>query len=164
MKIVEEKGKLFGIINIVDIGIVLLVIFGVVAVGYKMLLKNASDRETVCIRYTICAEGLRQQSVDAINKSHDNIIDAENDDALGKIVGVEKKNAVQFVAMADGTYKLAEHPEKYDLYVTLEVDGISTSEGIHTVSGKKIMYGDTIGINNGYSQMFGTVENIEIIK
>lgn len=163
MKIIDENGKLFGKISIVDIGIILLVIFGIVAVAYKLNITDAAKKETVTVRYTICAEGLRQQSVDAISQASENIIDAENDDALGTIVDIKKENAVQIVAMADGTFKVAEHPEKFDLYVTLEVDGTISADGtVHTASGKKIMYGDTIGINNGYSQMFGTVENVEI--
>lgn len=164
MKIVDENGKIFGKLNLVDLGIVLLLILAVAAVGYKVVRERFIERETAVINYTLCVEGVREQSVKAINMVHEDVIDAENDDALGDIVDVIAEPAAKIVQKADGEYTKAFYPDKYDLYITIQTKGIVSKDGYFTDSGKKLLYGDTIGINNGYSQMFGVVENIEIEK
>ena len=162
MKIVDENGKLFGKINLVDLGIILLIVLAVAAVGYKVVRERFAGRVTATINYTICVEGVRQQSVDAISMVKENITDAENDDPIGDIIDVKQTAAEEFIEMADGEYKKAEYPDKYDLYITVETKGVTSNDGYFTSSGKKLLYGDTIGLNNGYSQMFGVVEHIEV--
>lgn len=162
MKLVDEKGRLFGRLNLVDLGIVLLIVLAVCAVGFKVVRERFADRKTVQISYTICVNGVRQQSVDAISMVKENITDAEKDEPLGDIVNIVKEPAVELLQMADGEYKKAEYPDKYDLYITLETEGTMTKDGYFTSSGKKLLYGSTIGLNNGYSQMFGVIENIEV--
>jgi len=164
MKLIDKNGKLFSKLNLVDLGIVLLLIFAVLAVGYKVMREKYVERETVKIEYTLCVEGVRQQSVDAINKVHENVVDAEKEEALGDIKEVKVEAAKQIVLKSSGEYEVAEIPNKFDLYVTLVTDGVVSPDGYFTEGGKKILYGDTIGVNNGYSQMFGVVENITVVK
>ena len=40
MKIIDEKGKLFGIINVIDLLLLLIILAIVVGVGYKLVVKN----------------------------------------------------------------------------------------------------------------------------
>ena len=162
MKIADEKGRLFGKINLVDLGIILLLILAVCAVGAKIAKEKFVDRETVRISYTLCVRGVRQQSVDAIGMVKENITDAEKDEPLGDIVNIEKKTAEELVEMVDGGFKRAQYSDKYDLYITLETDGVKSADGYFTSSGKKLLYGGTIGLNNGYSQMFGVVEEVSV--
>lgn len=162
MKLVDEKGKLFGKINLVDLGIVVLILMAVAAVCGKLAKDRFADKENVTIAYTICVRGVRQQSVDAISIKKEDIVDAEKDEALGDIVNIEQVPAQEFVETVDGEYKIAEYPDKYDLYITVETDGIMSADGYFTESGKKLLYGDTIGLNNSFSQMFGVVEKIEV--
>lgn len=164
MRIIDENGKLFGKINLVDLGIIFVIIFAISIVGIKILNSKSEGTENALISYTICVEGVREQSVGAISMQSENIIDAEKDELLGRIVDIKKEQATEMIEMADGTVKMGKHPEKFDLYITLEVEGIVSADGYFTKSGKKIMYGDTIGINNGYSQMFGMVENIKTVE
>lgn len=161
MKIADKNGKLFGHINLVDLGIVLLIVLAVCAVCAKIARDKFVDRETVKISYTLCVEGVRQQSVDAISMVTEDITDAERDEPLGDIVNIEKEPAKELVETVEGEFKWAEVPEKYDLYITLETDGTKTPDGYFTSAGKKLLYGSTIGLNNGYSQMFGVIENIQ---
>ena len=164
MKIVDEKGKIFGKLNIVDLGIVLLLILAFASVGYKVVREKFIERESAVIDYTLCVEGVRDQSVQAINMVYENIVDAENEDALGDIIDVRVEQAAKIVQKTDAEYTKAFYPDKYDLYITIETKGVVSKDGYFTDSGKKILYGDTIGINNGYSQMFGVVEDIKIVK
>lgn len=162
MKIVDENGKVFGKLNLVDLGIVLLLILAVAAVGYKLVRERFIERETAVIEYTLRVEGLRQQSVDAIGMVSKKIVDAENDDVLGNIINIKKEPAAKIVQKANGDYAKAFYPDKYDLHITLRTTGVVSKDGYFTDSGKKLLYGDTIGIDNGYSQMFGVVEDIQV--
>lgn len=162
MKAVDNNGKLFGKVNLVDVGIVLLLVLAVAAVGAKIAKEKVLGKESAVIRYTLLAEGVRRQSVDAINQSYEKVVDAENEDELGKIVDVKVEKAKKIVELPDGTFMESEYPDKFDLYVTVETNGTVSKNGYFTDSGKKLLYGDTIGINNGYSQMFGMIEKIEV--
>lgn len=164
MKLVDDNGKLFGKLNLVDVGIILLVIFAIVAISGKTIKEQTLDKEQVIIRYTLCAEGVRQQSVDAIKKNSEDIKDAEKDEAIGRIVEVRTEKAKRINPLPNGTFVESEYQDKYDLYVTIEAEGTISENGYFLSNGKKIMYGDTIGINNNYSQMFGMVEYIEVVK
>lgn len=164
MKLTDEKGRLFGKINLVDLGIILLIILAFCAVGAKLVKERTVDRETVVIDYTLSVKGVRQQSVDAISMETKDITDAEKDEPLGDIINIEKRPAEELIALEDGTFKWGEYRDKYDLYITVEAKGIKTADGYFTESGKKLLYGSTIGLNNGYSQMFGTIEKIEVVQ
>lgn len=164
MKLIDKDGRIFGKLNLVDAGIILLLILAVAAVGLKIMKEKMIDREKAVIEYTLYVEGVRQQSVDAINKVYKDITDAENDDALGEITEVRAEKAAKIVQKANGEYTKAYYPDKFDLYITLKTQGVVSKDGYFADSGKKLLYGDTIGINNGYSQMFGVVEDIKIIK
>ncbi len=161
MKIIDENGKLFGKLNLVDLGIILLVIFAIVTVGAKLLKDSSESGAKTTISYTVFVEGVRQQSIDAINKNYENITEAEKKDALGKIVKIEKEPSVIPVEMMDGTYKELEQPDKFNLYITLEVMGNASSNGYFTESGKKLIWGDTLVLNNNYSRMTGKIEQIK---
>lgn len=164
MKTIDEKGRLFGKINLVDFGIILLIISAVCAVGAKLAKEQFADRETVAIEYTVAVSGVRQQSVDAISMQTQDILDAEKDEPLGDIIDIEVKPAEELVELTNGGFEWATYPDKYDLYITLKTDGIKTEDGYFTEAGKKLLYGGTVGLNNGFSQMFGTIENIEVIQ
>lgn len=162
MKLIDKDGKLFGKINLVDFGILLLLVLAVVAAGYKIAGPETKKGEEVTIQYTLCIEGVRQQSIDAINKNHENVYDEKKEKLLGKVVATEQKPFIRPVQTDDGEYKMAEYPEKYDYYITIETKGRMTDEGCITDAGKKLLYGDSIGINNGYAKTTGIIEKIDI--
>ncbi len=162
MKLIDKDGKLFGKINLVDLGIILLIVLAIAAVGYKTLGTKVQKSNDVTIQYTLCIEGIREQSVAAMNKNHENIYDDKKEKLMGNIVSVEQKPFIRPVQLDNGEYKLAEYPDKYDLYVTIETQGFVTDDGCFTSSGKKLLYGDNIGINNGYAKTYGIIEKINI--
>ncbi len=53
MKLVNERGKLFGIINLVDFVLLVAIILGVLAVGYKMLNKPIQEMVSTEVPVTV---------------------------------------------------------------------------------------------------------------
>ncbi len=163
MKLFDQKGRLFGKINIVDLLVILMLIFAVVAVGVKFKQVKTTNGGDITIEYTISVEKLRQISVDAIEKEYKNIQDAENKKAVGEIVSVEKSFARELVQLDSGEYKFTEYEDKYDLVITLRTKGSETNEGYHTSSGKTLTVGDTLGISNGHVQTFGEILSVKVV-
>ena len=72
--LIDEKGRLFSKVSIIDVVIVLMLIVSLVFVGFKVLgIGNAKDKlegETVqTYENTFKINGVRQATIDALNKS-----------------------------------------------------------------------------------------------
>ncbi|KUO72761.1 MAG: hypothetical protein APF77_02015 [Clostridia bacterium BRH_c25] len=129
--LLDEKGKLFGKISIIDIGVLLLIIALLGGAYYKFFMvdKNQNAAKFDTLEYTVVlVEGVRQQSVDAIEVGAD-IYDVKTDTPMGKIVSKEVIPAVEQLTKADGTVVLAEKPERFNVRVTIQVPGVETKNG-----------------------------------
>lgn len=79
MKIVDEKGKLFGKLNIIDLLVILLVVAAVVLVGIKLMGKGGvSGGAGTTLTYTVVVRGVPQAAYDNM-KSY---VEAEGGDQL----------------------------------------------------------------------------------
>ncbi len=123
MKFIDKKGRIFGKINIVDIIVILLLIFAVVAVGIKFKKVQTTQGGDKTIEYTVRVERLRQISIDEIEREYKNIQDAETKKAIGNIVSVEKTSARELVRLENGEYTFTQYDDKYDLIITLQTKG-----------------------------------------
>ena len=167
MKLVDEKGKLFGKINPIDLAVILLLLLAMVVTGLKLTSGKAGQTagtHDVTIRYTLYIRQLRQVSVDAVMAETENITDAEYGGSVGHIVGeVLKTPAKVNVLLEDGTYTTTTYDDRYDLYVTLEAPGKETDTGVFTLEDRRMYFGGTVGINNGYVETFGEIVALEIL-
>ncbi len=129
--LLDEKGKLFGKISIVDIGVLLLIVALLGGVWYRFFAidKHSNAAKFDTLEYTFAlAEGVRQQSVDAIIVGAD-VYDVKTDTPMGKIVGKEVIPAVEQLTKADGTVVWAEKPGRFNVHVKVQVPGIETAYG-----------------------------------
>ena len=148
--LLDEKGRLFGKISVVDIGVLLLIfaLLGGIYYRYFAVDKNNSAAKFDTLEYTVVlAEGVRQQSVDAIEIGA-NIYDAKTDTPMGKIVSKEVIPAVEQLTKADGTIVMAEKPERFNVRITIQVPGNETKYGFRA-NGR-------IDINREYPQVLDT--------
>lgn len=126
----DEKGKLFGKISIVDIGVLLLIAVLIGGVYYKFFMvdkdQNAAKFDT--IEYKVLVEEVRQQSVDAIETGVD-IYDVKTNSPMGRIENIEVLPATDQLTKADGTMVIAEKPERFNVLITIRVPGIETKYG-----------------------------------
>ena len=67
MKVVDEKGKLFGKLNIIDLLVILLLIVAVALIGWKVTRKDgASNASRTILTYTVEVEGVDQEVYEGI--------------------------------------------------------------------------------------------------
>ena len=125
MKLVNEKGKLFGLINLVDLLILLAVVLAVFAVGYKVLAKPVTaavvpDQE---VTVTMRVRGAMPYLVEELKLQEGARLVAGNDFAPGSNASVEAVPYVLTATAADGTLVEATDPLKNDVMITVKGTG-----------------------------------------
>lgn len=125
MKLIDEKGRLFGKVNIVDL-IVLIIIIGIIAaVGYRLLSSrvNANGGNPVSTPDQYCYVTLYSSLVvpeisQSLNVGDKLVANSQYTDA--EIVSIEEKPAAYVATNSDGEAVLSEHPIWKDLTVVVK--------------------------------------------
>jgi hypothetical protein len=151
MKLIDEKGKLFGKINIIDIAILLIIIgVGFFAVEYFLPSKDkgAVNRK---INYEIELLQSTREFADMV-KLGDEIRESIKGDYLGKIVKTEiRPSSIITANTQEGRFIKTELPSMYDVIITLEADGLETEKSI-TAENQEIKVGKRVFVKGkGYA-------------
>lgn len=134
MKFVDSEGRLFGRFSVIDLACLLLVL--ALAVGVVLRLGTAKEkaivptaqRETVTVEYTVKILGVREMTVEAIQVG-DELHDTDGPNLLGTVVEKTVEPHVSEIAKTDGTYALAEVPERYAVTLTIRQEGYVNDRG-----------------------------------
>lgn len=164
MKIIDSKGKLFGKINIVDLLVVLALIVLVCSAIIKFDKAENHMTSDKVIEYTMKISQVRQPTIDALNKNLKSIKNFENEKELGEITDIKMSKAKELVHLNDGTYKEVYLEDKYDLMLTVKVEGTETEDNYYTLSGQKIIVGENLSINNDYVTSYGIIKSVEVVS
>ena len=121
-KIIDERGRIFGAISVIDIfAIIIIAILGIVL--YTKFLSKGNDTvvtvNTTPVTYQVRIQTVRGSAA-AMFREGDNLF-ADNGNNIGVIKSVTIKDAVIPSVLTDGTYVLAPIDERYDVYLDLEV-------------------------------------------
>ncbi len=152
MKIIDEKGRLFGIINIIDlfISVMLIVLIGFGA--YKVFRVNptvAVNTQKVTMVYFI--QEVRDVTYNAIEEG-EIAKDYDKNSVYGKIIKKEAMPALKMAETADGRFVEAEIPNRLDVKVYIEGDAVISKTGVY-MGGQEIRVGYTAAIKG---KKFGT--------
>jgi len=167
--IIDEKGKLFGKISIIDIAVVLVIILAVLG-GIVMYnhteSKKISSTENSLITDTnnlsdICVEFQLSNIRDITKKAisiNDKIYSADTGKYIGEIIRIDSKPFRNTITGTDGTMVFADVPEKYDLTLYVKVSGRQTDMGFYSSENTHFAVGDAMTIKTE------TVKTSPIIK
>lgn len=152
MALIDEKGRLFGKINIIDLLIVLLVI--AIAGGAYLVFFGRSDKqavETSKVTYDFEITNVNKDFVDAITPG-DPIRDSIRGNELGTVVSKESRKATMLNEdIINGRYIIAEVPDAYDVVITIEAHADITPANI-IVGGAEVKVGKKFFIKGkGYA-------------
>lgn len=121
MKITDDKGRLFGIINVVDLLIILLVVV-IAVVGYKFLNNTVTEPAEQRTQLVTMEITNKRESFCKNIKIGDEAIEKVNNVPFGIVKAVSYKPAEETVASkVDGTINKVSIPERFDATVVLEV-------------------------------------------
>ncbi len=142
--IIDNKGKLFGKINIIDICVILVVILAVAVTYFKFNVSTHSDvtEYKTEITYVIEARNLRNFTTDAIEVG-ETLYDFSNDKVAGVVVDKKVTPATEYLTRSDGVIVKTALPERYNLELTVVSPGL-VKDGMAVIeSGKSIHLNQT---------------------
>lgn len=144
MKIIDDKGKLFGIINVVDLVVLILVIAIAGGIGYRVVSPklNANNESPLSDKkeiYVTLYSSLVVPEVAQSLKAGDKLV-ANNQFTNAEIVSVESKPADYVSTDADGNAVLSEHPLWQDITVVVK-DTVNPSSVILKAGGQETRVG-----------------------
>lgn len=162
MKIIDNKGKLFGLLNVIDLLVILMVIV-VVVVGAKRL-KNvpsisSADAKEGIVTFEISE--VRKVTVDNIAVG-DPLYEYDKGNYIGKIVDVQS-GPFQKEVDYQGKWVLANVPEKYKVIVKVQAP-IKESQDFYVVGGEQMRIGSQTRVKNKKIATFANCMGIELNK
>lgn len=157
---IDNKGKIFGKINILDLSIVLIILLAIGLMFVKFNINPVLDnKEEITFNYTVTVKGVRNFTVNAFQEN-DEIFEGSTENSLGKIIKVEKVPAKKYIADTNGNMQYEEVPEQYDLSLIVECTGFKGDKGFETKTGEGIQLNKTINLFNKYCKTNFDVKEI----
>lgn len=157
---IDNKGKLFGKINIIDFIVVLIIAIAIILAGIKFNINPVKENvDELTFQYTLEVKGVRNFTVDAFQEG-DEIFEGKSENSLGKIVDIKTKPAEKYITNANGEINITDIPEQYDLSLIIECNGVKGEKGLETITGENINLNKTINIFNKYCKTDFYVKDI----
>jgi hypothetical protein len=162
MRLVDERGRLFGLVNLVDLVVVLVVVALVAAGAYKVLAVRAGPVRTPRMaELTLLAAEVRDVTVNVVAGGAQ-VWEHDSGLPFGTVARVQVLPATKHTATADGRWVLAEMPERYDLLVTLRVPAL-VSETAITIGRMETRIGTKVTIKTAYYALETRVVGIKLV-
>ena len=151
MKIINEKGKLFGIINVVDLLVLVAAIAVVAGVGYKLFAKQIKEVASpqVSLTMTVRVRGATPFLVNGNSYVNAQITDMKIDDYN------------QQVTTADGRIVTATDPEKKDLVFTITTK-VSKDTPAPAIGTQEVRAGRTFIVKTNDFETTGNIDSVDI--
>jgi len=128
-RFLDERGRIFGKVNIVDL-VVLLVIAAVVV--FAVVRMTGDSSETIPVSVTYAVEEVRQATVDALTDAVDieAVVRDDGGTVLGTVVAVSPTPSLEEHLMPDGELKVHESSVFNDIEIVLLGDGTVSNSTI----------------------------------
>lgn len=161
MKLIDEKGRLFGKINLFDLLVIVLVFALIGGASYKLLVANKSvtlNESDLTVKLWV--EDIKKVTVDVINEG-DIVREYDSNKLFGEVIKKEVNPHYEEVKTADGRVVKAPVEGQYDVYVTLKCKGINSDNAI-SIASKEIKIGGKVVIKHKlYAVSTRAIEIIE---
>lgn len=162
--IINKEGKLFGKISIVDILVILAIAVAALGIYSRFFVGNEKvETASSHIEYTMKIDDVRIGTVKALEKLGP-ITNATTKEAMGNLVSVSCEDAIKAVETIDGTIKNSPLPERYDVTITVRVDGSVNSSGFYTGSNQPLTIGSNYVFTSKYAKTTGKILSIKEIQ
>lgn len=158
MKLIDEKGRLFGKVNCFDLLVVLLVVVGIVGMATRLLKPAEVGAEMKTATYH-----LEISEAQECFKTAFQVGDSLYEDGvlLGTVTEVKVRPADVLKRMPDGTAKMVERTLYYDINLTFTTDRFNVDEGYY-VDSREFLAGTGHIISNGFASVTAVVRDIEM--
>lgn len=167
MKIINEKGKLFGIINIVDLLVLLAVIAVVVGVGYKLFGSKVAEvvSPEVTLTTVVRVRGATPFLVKEVERNDQvgkKIVNGnEFLDAVVTAVDIEAYN--QQIPTADGRIVTATDEDKRDIVFTIETK-VRKGSASYKIGTQEVRAGRTFIVKTDDFESSGNIDMVDVAE
>ncbi len=162
---INKEGKLFGKISIIDIVVILAIVVAAFGIYTRFFVGNERvETASSHIEYKMKIQEVRIGSVEALLNYQSPIYDSTTKEYLGDIVGVEYTDAKKGVETVNGKMRESVIPDRYDVVVTVRVDGKINDSGYYTATNQSIAAGSTFIFTSKAAKTTGRVTEVYEIK
>lgn len=160
-KIIDENGRLFGKVSILDLFVLLIALVLAFAVYSRFFTKEATATAATndTFTYQIFVTGVRQQTVDAL-RAGDTVYENDDNTLIGTITDVEVGEVSQEYALSDGSYVLASSENRYQVILTVEASGLVSGGRYYASRTYELGAGAPLTFYTKYCSTSGTVWSI----
>lgn len=159
---INKQGKLFGKISIIDILAIIAIVLVIAGIYFKFFAPSETVvTDSHSLEYTMKFREIRMYSVEAFQKGGP-VIDSKTREDMGEVVAVAYEPAKVTRELSDGRVAEIEVPEKYDVYVTLRVDGKQSDTGYYTQKDNKVIgVGSRTTVDTKYVKCYGEIVDVK---
>ena len=173
--IIDEKGKLFGKISIVDLLFLLILVAAVAgAVGMVGKVKNQTvltenraivniDPDAEALSVQMLLKEVRDITADALEVG-DDVFESESGKFLGRIIAVDVQPAMKCATDVNGSVHWTDVPSRNDILITVEVPGKLTDKGYYSNNNQHLVYGSQFGIKTTKVQTIPILQEISVLR
>jgi hypothetical protein len=131
VKLLDTRGRLFGVINVIDFLIVVLFVTFVSGFAYTRYFRNRVLETLVPrdIQVTFMVPTVRGPSIEAVSVG-DRVVESKTNGYLGEVIAVSSEPADVVTQLPDGRYYEMPSTNRKDLYVVVEGPGKVTGNAI----------------------------------
>ncbi|MFI3173592.1 MAG: DUF4330 domain-containing protein [Bacillota bacterium] len=156
MKFIDEKGKLFGKMNVVDLvmllGVVALLLGGIYKLTVDSPISYSSVGTSATVQYVVKIEGVRDLGM---IREGDVLYDKDSNGILGTIVDVTLEQATDRVYMPNGEVRIGELQDRVNFVLTLEANGFVNEKKTYANSNYEIVIGSRKSYYTKYIEFAG---------
>ena len=162
-KLIDENGRLFGLVSVIDVAVIVVVAVLAVALYTKdsaMPIASAADPMQT-IRYEVTITNMPEGRLESL-RLEDRLYDKETGNPMGIIKDIQVEDCVISMLKADGTYVMAPIESRYNVKLTVEAQARVDERGHYYVNRANILgVGWGLDLYTKTSLFSGTVTGLE---
>jgi len=163
MKIIDEKGKLFGLINIIDLSVVLVVLLVIGGIAYKSIQTETDGEDIRNVLVTVKCTYLKSEAIPKAFKKGDRLVASNAFVPDAFIEDVSYYTSDYGAETDDGRVVAAKHPLLTDAIITIKAK-VNVSGPIMKIGPQEIRIGSTYLVKTSNAEAYGIVESITILQ
>jgi hypothetical protein len=162
MKLIDKKGRLFGVVNLFDLFVILIIISLLAGIYFVFIREDDSvTKENVKVVYELeLEESWKQLYIDAFSPG-EKVYFKESDIYIGTIREVRAEDAWEYESDVNGEWVLAKSEGFYIITLVIEADAVKSGEGYIVENNWNAFNGTTIEFSTRRHSTLGQVKSLE---
>jgi len=163
--IIDKKGRLLGLVNIIDLMVIVLVLALALGAYYRVAPATQQElAELQEVEVQLLVTEVMSFTVDSYNKG-DYVYNSSDEILLGEIVDKETQPLKQPVISDEGELIMEEDvtPQRYNLLLTLKTRAEVREDGSMTKEGEQLLVGEVVTIETHISKSRATIYSLKTL-